>query len=131
MTENERVKELRKSKDMTMEKFGSCLGVTKTAISNIENGNRSVTEQMRKAICRAFDVDYIWLTTGEGEMFIEHSSDDMAIAEKITNTLLSGESEFAKSVFKILANYSLEDWKALEHVVTKSAEYLEAIKKGE
>lgn len=131
MTENERVKSIRKECNLTLEKFGQKLGVTKASMSNIENGNRSVTEQIRKAICREFDVDYIWLTTGEGEMFIEHSSDDMAIAEKITNTLLSGESEFAKSVFKILANYSLEDWKALEHVVTKSAEYLEAIKKGE
>lgn len=131
MTENERVKEIRKDKQLTLEKFGEKLGVTKTAIFNIENGNRSVTEQMRKAICREFKVDYIWLTTGQGEMFVKQSADDMSVAENIIDTILNNESEFAKNVFKVFAKYSLEDWQALEHVVSKSAEYMEQIKKGE
>lgn len=130
-TQGERVREIRKAVGLTLDKFGEKIGVKKSSLSHIENGVNALTEQNKKLICKEFNVDYIWLNTGEGEMFIEHSSDDMAIAEKITNTLLSGESEFAKNIFKVLANYSLEDWKALEHVVTKSAEYLEAIKKGE
>ena len=36
MTQGERVKTVRKSKEMTMEEFGKRLGVTRTAISNIE-----------------------------------------------------------------------------------------------
>ena len=52
MTQSERVKEIRKTLDLTMEKFGEKLGVGKTAISNIESGNRNLTEQMSKAICR-------------------------------------------------------------------------------
>lgn len=130
-TQGERVKAIRKKLGYTLKDFGARIGIKNNSLSQIENGINSLSEQNKKLICKEFDVDYIWLTTGEGEMFIEHSSDDMAIAEKITNTLLSGESEFAKNIFKVLANYSLEDWKALEHVVTKSAEYLEAIKKGE
>ena len=38
MTQGERVKEIRKSLEMTMEQFGSRLGVTKVAISRIEKG---------------------------------------------------------------------------------------------
>lgn len=69
MTQSERVKEIRKTLDLTMEKFGEKLGVGKTAISNIESGNRNLTEQMSKAICREYNVNYDYLMYGEGEMF--------------------------------------------------------------
>lgn len=69
MTQGERVKEIRKSLDLTLERFGEKLGVTKVAISNIEKGNRSLTDQMAKAICREYNVSYDFLIDGEGEMF--------------------------------------------------------------
>ena len=46
MTQGERVKEIRKSLEMTMEQFGNKLGVTKVAISNIEKEKRSVKIQL-------------------------------------------------------------------------------------
>lgn len=131
MTENERIKILRKRLDLTMEKFGERLGVTKTAISNIESGKRNVTDQMRKAICREFKVDYIWLTTGESDkegddkMFFNEPESKAAILDAILHT----ESDFARNVFDVFLRYTKEDWEALEHVVTKSAEYMKEIKK--
>lgn len=68
MTENERVREIRKSQNLTLEVFGARLGVGRAAISNIERGERGLTEQMKKAICREFNVNYDWLVYGEGEM---------------------------------------------------------------
>ena len=44
MTQGERVKEVRKSLNLTMEQFGNKLGVTKVAISNIEKEKRNITE---------------------------------------------------------------------------------------
>ncbi len=69
MTQGERVKEVRNTLGLTLEKFGDKLGVTKVAISNIEKGNRSLTEQMAISICREYNVNYDYLTNGEGEMF--------------------------------------------------------------
>lgn len=69
MTENERVREIRKSQKLTLEAFGARLGVGKTAISKIEKSERGLTEQMKKAICREFNVNYDWLEYGDGEMF--------------------------------------------------------------
>lgn len=66
---NERVKELRKALGMSQKEFGARLGVTDAAISSIESGRRSTTEQMIKSICREFDVNYDWLKDGEGDMF--------------------------------------------------------------
>lgn len=69
MTQGERVNEIRKILNMTLEAFGKKLGVTKVAISNIEKGNRALTEQMAKSICREYNVNYDYLVYGEGEMF--------------------------------------------------------------
>lgn len=66
---NERIKELRDALGITLEEFGSRLGVTRTAISRLERGNRGVTDQMAISICREFGVNEQWLRTGEGEMF--------------------------------------------------------------
>lgn len=73
---NERIKELRKSLGLTLEKFGSNLGVGKTAISKIEKGENNVTDQMFLAICREYNVNPTWLETGTGPMFLERSEDD-------------------------------------------------------
>ena len=48
VSENERVRELRKNLGLTLEKFGERLGVKKNAISAIENGRNSLTVQMTK-----------------------------------------------------------------------------------
>ena len=52
MEDGQRVRELRKSLQLTLEKFGKPLGVGKTAISKIENGENNLTDQMILAICR-------------------------------------------------------------------------------
>lgn len=64
MTVNERVKEIRRSKGLTMDRFGEHLGVTKAAISKIEKGERGVTEQMIRSICREFGYREEWLRDG-------------------------------------------------------------------
>ncbi len=69
MTQGERIKEIRKDLNLTLEKLGEKLGVTKVAISNIEKGNRNLTDQMIKAICREYNVNYDYLMYGTGEKF--------------------------------------------------------------
>lgn len=113
MTQGERVREIRKSLGLTLEKFGEKLGVKKNAISQIETGRNSLTDQMTKSICREFGVDYIFLTTGEGEMFVD--SDDDFI-EKI-DRIMAGESDIRKNAIKALVNASTEDIEALDRLI--------------
>ena len=79
-TVNERVKELRKTLDLTLEKFGIRLGVGKNAISRIETNKSNVTEQMLVSICNVdWDgklVNEQWLRTGEGSVFLELPPED-------------------------------------------------------
>jgi len=69
MTQGERVREIRKSLKLTLEKFGEKLGVGKTAISKIEKGENTLTDQMARSICREYNVNYDYLMYEEGEMF--------------------------------------------------------------
>ena len=69
MTQGERIREIRKTLKLTLEKFGGKLGVGKGAISAIETGARNLTEQMAVSICREYNVNYDYLMNGDGEMF--------------------------------------------------------------
>lgn len=113
MTQGERVKQARKSLGLTLEQFGEKVGVTKQTVSRIENGINNLTEQMTKAICREFGVDYIWLTTSEGEMFVDSDDDFM---EKI-DRIMAGESDIRKNAIKALVNASTEDIEALGRLI--------------
>lgn len=64
----DRIKAVRKSNDLTMEQFGSRIGLTKTSVSRLESGITSVTDQTAKSICREFGVSEVWLRTGQGQM---------------------------------------------------------------
>lgn len=78
MTQGERVKEIRKGLNLTLEKFGERVGVTKQTVSRIENGVNNLTDQMALAICREFSVNEHWLRTGEGEPYLKGSEDELA-----------------------------------------------------
>lgn len=115
MNENERIKAIRQSLNLTLEKFGQQLGVTKVAVYNIEKANRNVTEQMRKAICREFNVNYNWLVSGEGDMF---NRTDETISDSI-DRIMAGENEFHKNLFKTLATLDEKELLSLEKIIDK------------
>lgn len=106
MTQGERVNEVRKRAQLTMDQFGERLGVTKTAISYVVNGKRSLTEQMLKSICREFDVNENWLRTGEGDM-PRKLSEEEEIATLVSDVLEEGkESPFYGIILEIIRTYN-------------------------
>ena len=113
MTQGERVKAIRKALGLTLDKFGDRLGVSKATISNIENGNRLLTEALTKAICREFNVNYVWLVDELGEMFLEPDMEIMGMIDRI----MTGENEFHKNCFRLLAKFTEEDLAAVERII--------------
>ena len=99
---NERIKELRKALGLTLEKFGECLGVSRAALSNIENGNRSVTDQMFRSVCREFSVNEKWLRTGEGDMFQIPDDEDAALVSEI---LENPDDKFYQMLLNMVRTY--------------------------
>ncbi|WP_320920820.1 helix-turn-helix domain-containing protein [Eisenbergiella porci] len=114
----ERIKELRKTLDLTLEEFGNKIGVTKTTISRIENGVNSVTNQMLTSICREFNVNEEWLRTGEGEMFVPLTRSE-AIAEFAGSLMKEEDASFKKRLIEALAKLNEQEWEVLEGIARK------------
>lgn len=115
---NDRIRVIRKEKGMTMEIFGSKLGVTKVAISRIESGDRNVTDQMFLAICREFNVNPDWLRDGVGEPFREVTRNGRI--ESFIQDILTDEPEGRKTrLIDALASLDDDGWDALYSIAER------------
>nr|DAY81090.1 MAG TPA: helix-turn-helix domain protein [Caudoviricetes sp.] len=109
------LKQFRKALGLSQEEVGRRVGVTGVAISRIESGDRALTDRMALALCKEFNVDYGWLTTGQGEMFV--NTDDALGG--IVDSIMQGDNTLAKSIFKGFAQFSEEDWVKLRDLIDK------------
>ena len=83
MTENERIRKLRKEiLGLTLDKFGKALGVSRSAISDVENGRNALSNQMVMLIRKVYNVNEEWLRTGDGDVF-RNITDEERTAETI------------------------------------------------
>ena len=80
-----RIKKLRKSLDLTQQKFADALGIKQTTVASYEIGRIVPSDSTIKLICREFDVNEDWLRTGEGEMFVLPSRDDQMASHYSSN----------------------------------------------
>lgn len=105
MTQGERVRIVRKELSLTLESFGKKLGVGKTAIHKIEKGENSLTDRMFNSICHEFNVNEIWLRSGEGDMF-RPVEDEVA---EIVSRLLEDSNPFYDLILDIMQAFDKLD----------------------
>lgn len=121
MTINERIRDLRRDGlGLTLEEFGARVGVSRAAMSNIETGARSVTDQMFVSICREFNVRPEWLRDGSGEMFHAMTKDEQ-IAAFVARTLGDESAEFQRAFLSVLATFGPHEWDLLAQAAVQLA----------
>lgn len=81
MTNAEKVFAIRKSLGMSRKDFGHKLGVSEGVITNIEIRGVELKPLMSDLICRVYNVNPIYMKTGEGEMFI--SDNDKVLLDEV------------------------------------------------
>jgi transcriptional regulator with XRE-family HTH domain len=114
MTVPQRIKEVRKTLKLSQEAFGEKLGVKRDVIANIELERAPVKDLVIRMICRTFNVNPLWLESGEGEMFLDLPDvmlDDLAI-----------EFDLSPSEKNIVTNYlrmSPEDRRKVSELLRK------------
>ena len=81
MTNAEKVFAIRKSLGMSRKDFGYKLGVSESVINNIETKGVELKPLMSDLICRVYNVNPIYMKTGEGEMFI--SDNDTVLLDEV------------------------------------------------
>lgn len=69
---NKRIRELRKTLNLSQKNFAERIGLKQNAISYMEKEGATVTEQNIKTICAQFNVNENWLRTGKGNLFVEN-----------------------------------------------------------
>jgi len=71
MSENERLKEIRKLLEFTQREFSETLDIKQGSYSDVERGKAGISAVLLKNLIRRFRVNPLWLCEGEGEMFID------------------------------------------------------------
>lgn len=118
----ERIKHLRKEiLNKTQKDFGFQIGLKPNSVSDIESGKNNPTEQTIKAICREFNISYLWITEGVEPISESLDVDSMA---RIDNIMV-GENEFAKNLFREFSKLEQSEWEILEHLIKNLAKELE------
>ena len=107
-----RIKQLRKAKNLTQTEFGGKIGVKGNTITGYENGLRTPSDAVIMAICREFNVNETWLRTGEGDMF-KPVNRDQEIADFMAD-ILKGEPDFRTKLISVMARLSADEWAMLE-----------------
>lgn len=103
---NERIKFLRKTLDLTQTEFSERIGLTPSAISKIESGERIPAENTIKLICATYHVSYRWLTEGI-EPMLEAGSGDALIDRYAPDA-----DEHLRAAIHQMASFTDEQWAA-------------------
>lgn len=111
----ERIEILRKDLSMSRRVFGERLGVSESVIVNIEYDRLKRPDQkesLYKLICKEFNVNEEWLRTGNGEMFIQLTRDQLIT--DFTADLIMENDTFKKRLVEALAKLDESEWDVLE-----------------
>jgi transcriptional regulator with XRE-family HTH domain len=86
MTENERLKEIRKLLEFTQREFSDALDIKQGSYSDVERGKAGISAVLLKNLIRRFRINPLWLCEGEGEMFIDKPEEQ---SPRLQNTNLA------------------------------------------
>ena len=65
----ERIKKVRKDKDLTQQEFAEKIGVKRNTVATYEMGRSTPSDSALSLICKTFNVNEEWLRDGTGEMY--------------------------------------------------------------
>ena len=111
----ERIEILRKDLSMSRRVFGERLGVSESVIVNIEYDRLKRPDQkesLYNLICKEFNVNEEWLRTGNGEMFIQLTRDQL-ITDFAADLIMENDT-FKKRLVEALAKLDESEWDVLE-----------------
>ena len=101
MSNAEKIFAIRKSLGLSRAKFGEQLGVSESVIINIESRGVELKPLMSDLICRVYNVNPIYMKTGEGEMFISDNDEVLLDEVKQRYKLTDEEVSIVKSYLEL------------------------------
>lgn len=114
----DRIKKLRRELNLNQTEFGERIGVKQGSVAGYESGARTPLDAVISSICKEFNVNEIWLRTGEGTMFIELDK-EAELTSWASSVLKSVDDSFKKRFVKMLSELDESDWETLEKIALK------------
>lgn len=119
-TLSDRIKTVVKASKLNQTQFAAKVSISQQFLSQICNGRKTPSDRTITDICREFNVNEIWLRTGEGEPFQQESRQEEIM--KFAAQTIKGSDEFRKQFVSMLAKMTADDWVALGALFSKYAE---------
>lgn len=113
----DRIKKIRKELDLTQQGFADRLNVGRNNIAGYETGKRSPSDAVISLICKEFNINENWLRTGQGDMFIPRSRNQ--IITDFAGDLINEPESFRTRLIEGLAKLDTSDWEDIERIVLK------------
>lgn len=113
-----RIKQIRKEKNLTQVEFGERIGVKGNTVTNYETGLRNPTDAVILSICREFNVNEDWLRNGIGDMYKEK---DGSFSELLVE-LEDSDDDFIKSLITVYMGFDEDSKSALRKIAKEMAE---------
>ena len=110
---NDRIRKVRKALDLTQQEFADHLGIKRNTIATYEIGRSEPIAAVFSLICTKFNVNETWLRTGEGEMFVQQSSED-ELADMVERLITGESAEFKRRLVCALSTLKEEHWILVE-----------------
>lgn len=115
-----RIKKIRELEGLTQQEFADRLGTPRSNIGGYEKNARNPSDAVISSICREFNINDIWLRTGEGDIHRPVSRN--AAIEAFMDDVMHSESEdFRRRLVDVLSRLNSDEWKLLEQMALKLA----------
>ena len=108
----DRIRQIRKDMNMNQTVFGSEIGCSQTAVAKYEGGQVIPDKSIRLLICEKFNVNPVWLETGEGLPYKEGLIPELAQA-------LRNMPAVAAALERLLPRLTVEDMQHINTLVQK------------
>lgn len=109
----ERIKAVRKALGLTQNEFGEKIGVKGNTVTGYETGARLPSDAVIMLICTTFNVNEDFLRSGEGEMFIPLTRNQV-IADYVGKVMKDETAEFQKFIIELMSSLPVECWETIE-----------------
>jgi transcriptional regulator with XRE-family HTH domain len=125
----ERIKYVRKSLNLTQQKFAERIGTKQNTIAQYEIGRNIPIDPVITAICKEFNVNEIWLRTGDGDPFQKVTIEEEL--GQILGNVLSGDPSSRSRLIRAFSRLPEDAYPWIEKIIVDMARELKAKEEAE
>lgn len=127
---NHRLRQLREKLSLSQTEFAESLGVGRGVIKNLEEFRTDPKPAFLSVVIKNFNVNPVWLETGQGEMFRDLSREEK-IAAFVGEALADETDSFKRDLISLLASLDEAGWQTLRDAAKVIVDALQKQKEEE